>query len=171
MSNVIKAVLEQSNISAQEFCDIANHGADCGTNGFTWYTETVAFYDKNEDLINEELKDTLENCYEEGTTMVQMLTESLLGRRVLTIVTAEFEYNEEEEDTNFDEYSFDVDIVWESMNDNCEMEAIEKDTAYKNLMAWFLLEEAALQVQSKVDEEAWEELEAMGIDCSEIKES
>ncbi len=168
MNNVIKAVLEQSNLSAQEFCDIANHGADGGTSGFIYYTETESFYDKNETLINEELQNLRDDCYGDEVTMVQMLKGFNRGSD-LTVVTAEFGYNEEEEETDFDEYSFDVGVMWESMNNNCEMEAIEKDQAYKNLMAWFLLEEAARMVQQQVEDAEWEELEAIGIDCSEVK--
>lgn len=169
MNNVIKAVLAQSNLSAQEFCDVANHGADGGWNGFIYYTETEAFYDKNESLINEELENTKDSCYGDETTMVQMLKGFGRGGD-LSIVKADFAYNAEEDTLDFDEYVFDVDVVWESINDECEMEAVAKDTAYKNLMAWFLLEEAARMVQQHVEDEEWEELEAMGVDCSEVKE-
>ena len=172
MNNVIKAILAQNTFTATEFQDIARHGADFGFSGFIYYTETEAFYDANENLINEELQNNLESVCDEGTSMLQMLKGFGRGGD-LEVVTAEFEYDEEEEETDFEDYDFecDEDVLWESVNyDNCEMEGIAKDTAYKNLMAWFILEEGARMIDQMIEDGEIEEVKAMGIDCSELKE-
>lgn len=172
MNNVIKAILTQNTFTATEFQDIARHGADGGFSGFIYYTETETFYDANEDLINEELQNYRNENYDDETTMIQILTGFGRGGD-LEVVTAEFEYDEEEGEYNTDTYSFECEeaVLWESVNyDNCEMEGIAKDTAYKNLMAWFILEEGARMIEQMIEDGEIEEVKAMGIDCSELEE-
>ncbi len=54
----------------QEFKDIAedvcNHGANCGFNGFIYYTETCAFTKRNKKAIIELCKQTADDCYGYG---------------------------------------------------------------------------------------------------------
>lgn len=41
---------------------VYNHGPNGGTNGFTWYEETVQFYDRNRKLILQYLFDGNKGC-------------------------------------------------------------------------------------------------------------
>lgn len=171
MKNVIKAILNQYSLTATELLDVASHGADCGTSGFIYYTETTAFYDANEDLINDLLNSSKDEIYGDEVSMIQMLKGFGRGGD-LNYITASVEYDEEYEEYNFDEEpDFDCEVVHTTLNiDNMEWEAVEKDTYYKNLMAWFVLEEGARHIENLLENGDVEEVEEMGIDCSEWKE-
>ena len=158
MKNVIKAILNQSSLTATELLDVASHGADCGTSGFIYYKETTAFYDANEDLINDLLNSSKDEIYGDEISIIQMLKGFGRGGD-LNYVSA------------FDVCDFDCEVVHVTLNtDTMELDAVEKDTYYKNLMAWFVLEEGARHIENLLENGDVEEVEAMGIDCSEWKE-
>ncbi len=171
MKNVIKAIMAQSELTAINLSDVARHGADGGVSGFTYYTETGAFFDANESLINEILEQTKDACYGEGVSMVEMLQGFGRGSD-LTYLNSTVEYDEDLEDYNFEEEpTFESEAVHLVLDiDNGEWKAIAKDTQYKNLMAWFLLEEGAQHIEQLIDEQDWETIESYGIDCTEAKE-
>jgi len=50
--------------------DIARHGADCGYPGITYYTDTVALYDKFEDEIWDALD---EDAQSYGQTILELI--------------------------------------------------------------------------------------------------
>ena len=172
MKNVIKAILNQSTLTATEFSDVARHGADCGTSGFIYYTETAAFYDENEEMINDLLESSKDEIYGYEINMIQMLKGFGRGGD-LTYVAAGISYDEEYDEYDYDsEPEFDCEVVHATLNlDNMEWEAVEKDDQYKNLMVWFLLEEGARHIENLLENEEVEEVEAMGIDCEEWKEN
>lgn len=49
--DLVKAVKKHSGLDDAEIIQAAEHGADAGWAGFTYTTDTVEFYDKNEELI------------------------------------------------------------------------------------------------------------------------
>ena len=48
---LLKAIKKHSNMEEDEIMQAGQHGADAGWPGFTYYTDTVKFYDKNADDI------------------------------------------------------------------------------------------------------------------------
>tara|TARA_Y100001956_G_scaffold76746_1_gene86325 strand:- start:4064 stop:4615 length:552 start_codon:yes stop_codon:yes gene_type:complete len=172
MKNVIKAILNQSSLTATELLDVAKYGADGGWSGFIYYTETTAFYDANEELINDLLESSKNEIYGDEINMIQMLKGFVRGSD-LNYVTSSVEYNEEYEEYDLDTVpEFDCEVVHATLNlDSMEWEAVEKDTYYKNLMAWFALEEGARHIENLLENGDVEEVEAMGIDCTEWKEN
>lgn len=52
-----KAIKKHSGMDDDQIIDAGNHGADAGWPGFTYYTDTVKFYEKNEDTIWELLEE------------------------------------------------------------------------------------------------------------------
>jgi len=63
LTDLQKAVIEQLGFAeledeAQETLqDVCKNGANVGWEGFTYYNDTVKFYDENENLIKQHLKD------------------------------------------------------------------------------------------------------------------
>lgn len=170
IAQAINAVLAQSSsLTATNFQGVASHGADVGVSGFIYYTETEAFYDANEALINEMLQDLKDAAYGDDVSIFEMI--SGFGRgKDLEVVTAEFEYDEEYEEYS-DDVEWSVEVVQATPDyDNCGMKAFAKDTQYKNLMAWFVLEEVARVISDKLENEEVEEVVEMGIDCEEFIE-
>jgi hypothetical protein len=55
----------------QHYKDVANHGADCGFNGFIYYAETVKFWRNNKKLILESLSQLADDLGENVTDMVK----------------------------------------------------------------------------------------------------
>lgn len=55
--DLVKAVKKHGGLDDQELMDAAEHGADSGYGGFTYYKDTTEFYDKHEELIWELLED------------------------------------------------------------------------------------------------------------------
>ena len=49
--DLVKAVKKHGNLENDELIQAAEHGADAGWGGFTYYKDTTEFYDKNEELI------------------------------------------------------------------------------------------------------------------------
>lgn len=68
----IKTLEDVSNTYVLEnLKDVANYGADGGWNGFTYYSDTVKFFDDNKDLIMESLK---ELASELGEGLLEMIS-------------------------------------------------------------------------------------------------
>jgi hypothetical protein len=51
IATLYKAIKEHSSLEDSSIADAGRHGASGGFGGFCYYTETVAFYDKNEEAI------------------------------------------------------------------------------------------------------------------------
>ncbi len=169
MKNVIKAILNQSSLTATELLDVAYHGADCGTSGFIYYTETTAFYDANEEMINDLLNSSKEEIYGDEVSMIEMLKGFGRGGD-LEIETIYLDFDDF--DMSIEDVSFSNDVVFPTFNyEGGEAIAVIKDTQYKNLMAWFVLEEGARHIENLLENGEVEEVEAMGVDCTEWKEN
>lgn len=61
MQELYDAIKAHCDLEDESMIDAANHGADGGFNGFIYYTETVAFYDKNEEIILDYLEGLADN--------------------------------------------------------------------------------------------------------------
>ena len=172
IKSLVKAVISHSSLNAVELLDVASHGADCGTSGFIYYTETEAFYNSNESLIEDLLVEMKDDCYGEEITVLQMV-KGFRRANDLNFVTSEVVYDEGCQEYNFDESpEWDQEVVHESLDiDNGNWEAVEKDTYYKNLMTWFALEEVARYIESLLENDNVEEVESFDIDCKEWKEN
>lgn len=57
MKELYDAIKEHCDLEDVSMIDAANYGADSGFGGFTYYTDTVKFYDENEKLIVNYLDD------------------------------------------------------------------------------------------------------------------
>lgn len=55
--DLVKAVKKHSGLTDDDIVQAAEHGADGGFNGFIYYGDTVKFYDKNEEIIWDLLRD------------------------------------------------------------------------------------------------------------------
>lgn len=51
MDALVEAVREHSGMDDDQLRDVADHGADGGWPGFTYYRDTNEFYEKNQELI------------------------------------------------------------------------------------------------------------------------
>lgn len=73
-----KAILKQMEMSEKEteeaktWYDIAEHGADTGWPGFTYYTDTTEFYEKNKEEIWELLAEQAEGM---GYTPIELIAQ------------------------------------------------------------------------------------------------
>lgn len=54
---LLEAIKEHSTLDDMTIKHAAEHGAHAGFSGFTYYEDTIEFYDKNENLIWELLED------------------------------------------------------------------------------------------------------------------
>ncbi|MCP4985228.1 MAG: hypothetical protein GY928_03895 [Colwellia sp.] len=161
----VKAVLEQANLSVTEFQDVASHGADCGTSGFIYYTETEAFYNNNEELINSMLE---ENKEEFGNASI---FEMISGFGRASDLEVETEYLDIDDSGDLVEIDFTVEVVHAvECFDSMEVKAFAKDTQYKNLMAWYVLEEASRYIEHLIENEEFEEVKSLGIDCADLED-
>lgn len=61
MKELVEAIKAHSELENSQIIDAANYGADGGFGGFTWYTDTDEFYDKNKEAIWELLEEPAEN--------------------------------------------------------------------------------------------------------------
>ena len=184
LNNLVTAVIAQSGLSATGFNDCTNNGAGGGFDGFTWHTDTTAFYDVNKADIVSLLEYNKEECYGDVGSLFGMISNFGLGK-TLTVVTSDFEEDEDGE-INFDcEPEFNTDVMFAVYDeDNAGLKAFEEDTTFKNLMAWFALEEVS-RVISDLLEEAEEDcyhdggegmnnleyVKSLGVDCEEWEEN
>lgn len=51
MTDLYNAVLHHSGLTGDELREVADHGADAGWAGFTYYRETTAFMDAHGDIV------------------------------------------------------------------------------------------------------------------------
>ena len=51
MDKLVKAIKRHSGLTTKEIIQAGEHGADAGWAGFTYYKDTVKFYDRNADAI------------------------------------------------------------------------------------------------------------------------
>lgn len=63
---LLKAIRKHSGMEDETLLDIARHSADAGWPGFTYYKDTVKFYDKNADDIWELANDMSEEMGNES---------------------------------------------------------------------------------------------------------
>lgn len=70
-AKLLKAVKAHGNLTDDELKDAAEHGADGGWQGFTYYTDTARFYDKNEKLIWDLLEAMADDL---GTTPLKLVS-------------------------------------------------------------------------------------------------
>jgi len=89
--------------------DVANNGADGGTHGFTYYTETTAFYDAHENAIWDALYNDAANL---GQTPMQMIASFATADQITDALT------------------------------------------FKNALAWYALERAAIEWEWAADDAA-----------------
>lgn len=59
--DLIEAVKKHSGLDDDELAEVAEHGADTGWAGFTYYTDTCKFYDEHADLIWEAIAEDAES--------------------------------------------------------------------------------------------------------------
>ena len=105
--------------------DIANHGADAGFVGFTYYSDTCKFFDDNKDLIFKQLLEDRVN----------------IGYNSLTEMLSSFKCFKDVD--NYDIESFLI---------NSEDESNEEQTTLKNGLAWYALESVAWQLEEQIEE-------------------
>lgn len=118
-----RAILRK--LDREELADVARHGADAGWNGFTYYTETNAFYKAHKADILELAKQCAEEMGEEMLVMVQ-------GFRCLNSKPGAKDYSLDEIAAALHSYK-------------------GEGSAYiRNTMAWFALEEVARELNPEV---------------------
>jgi len=60
MEKLYEAIKQHSELEDESIIDAGNHGADAGWSGFTYNSDCIEFYDKNEDLIHDFIVDQAE---------------------------------------------------------------------------------------------------------------
>lgn len=127
MNDLQQAVIEQLGYSElDEDCkatleDIVNHGVDGGFHGFTYYSDTIKFFDDNRSLILSELADLAGDI---GVTSIDVVR----GFRCLQL--------------GGDNWNHEIDQVL--MGIDCD-----DDTQIKNALSWFAAEQVAYQLESE----------------------
>lgn len=103
--------------------DVYNHGADAGWVGFTYYSDTVKFFDDNKKLIMDSLKDLAND----------------IGKGLLEIIA------------NFNclRGDYTVDEIAEVIYGNFES---DNECTIKNALSWYALVEVAYQLYDDIDE-------------------
>lgn len=84
IEKLARKVQEWGGFDKDQFNEIAEHGAGAGWSGFTYYNDTIKFYEQNETLIWKLLD---EQADEMGTTAMKMIS----GFRCAQSVTDENE--------------------------------------------------------------------------------
>lgn len=75
LSPLQQAVIDQINDDDQEYAldvlkDVSNHGAQGGFSGFTYFSDTVQFFDDNRSLILSHLADLADDMGESAASLV-----------------------------------------------------------------------------------------------------
>lgn len=119
----IKTLEDVSNTYVLEnLKDVANYGADGGWTGFTFYEDTVSFFDNNKDLIMKSVKELASDL---GDGLLEMISKfNCLNN----------------------EYS--VDKIAEVIYSNSE----EGEYTIKNALSWYALEGVAHQLYDDITE-------------------
>ena len=63
---LLEAIKKHADLEDETIIDAGQHGADAGWPGFTYYKDTVEFYDKNHDDIWELLNQVADDMGEKG---------------------------------------------------------------------------------------------------------
>ena len=125
---VIEQLSDESELNednASVLKDVANHGADAGFVGFTYYSDTCKFFDDNKDLIFEQL---LEDRWSIGyNSLIEMLSSFICFKDV-------------------DIYNIEAFLI------NSDDESNEEQTTLKNGLAWYALESVAWQLEEQIEE-------------------
>ena len=116
---------ELNEYNASTLKDVANHGADAGFVGFTYYSDTCKFFDDNKDLIMEQL---LED-------------RASIGYSSLTKMLSSFKCFKD-----VDTYDIEAFLI------NSDDESNEEQTTLKNGLAWYALESVAWQLEEQIEE-------------------
>lgn len=181
LNNLVIAVIAKSGLSASEACNVASHGASgMAINGFTWYTDTEAFFDVNKTDILAQLEEIKDSCYDSETSIFKMISGFGLGK-TLEVETTELFYNDDEE---LESHGFDNEIIFKTTDyDFMQEKAFIVDTTFKNLMAWFALEEVSRFISDMLEEAEedcyhsdttmtnLEYVKSLGVDCEEWEEN
>jgi len=181
MNTTLLANIIAEGATAQNMVEIASHGADNAIGGIlVYYVETEAFYDANKAEILEQLEDSKFNCCESDTSTFDMI--SGFGRGGdLEVETSELYDND---DGELESQGFDNEVIFTTTDyDMMHEKAFIVDTTFKNLMAWFALEEVSRFISDML-EEAEEDcyhsdttmtnieyVKSLGIDCQEWEEN
>ena len=104
--------------------NVANHGADSGFVGFTYYVDTCKFFDDNKELIFKQLLDDRVNIG------YNSLTEMLSSFRCFKDV---------------DTYDIEAFLI------NSDDESNNEQTTLKNGLAWYALETVASQLEEQIE--------------------
>ena len=119
--------LDQTSVCYEELTgtlsDIANYGVNGGFYGFTYYTDTIKFFDDNRELILRELSSFADELGESVTDMV----------RGFPFLNDDGETHQE------------IDNVLMSLTDN-------DDTQVKNALAWWAAEHIAYQFENELEQ-------------------
>ncbi len=111
-----RAVLRR--VDREQLRDVATHGADAGWSGFTYYTDTCAFYRKHRKAIMQRLAEDAESM---GTDWLEMVAgfRCLKGLELTPSQVSAACYGEGEEDVR---------------------------TQVENALTWYVLEAVALEL-------------------------
>lgn len=122
-TELIKAVIRQLG-GKEALEDVYNHGADGGFSGFTYYSETCAFYKENKKVILELIMDMAIGLSEDAIEMIGKF-------KCLSNMNLAF---------------YDIAKALDNKGDN------DTITQVQNAMAWFALEEVAREMVENTDE-------------------
>jgi hypothetical protein len=101
---------------SQELKEVSEHGADCGWSGFTYYTDTIAFYKKHRQDIVQHMEQTAAD----------------MGTDIISMVQSFGDFRNSDKPTPSEVGR----ALWESKTE-------EDLTNLYNLFSWYVLEEVA----------------------------
>ena len=134
------AVVNQLGCCAAElpglFKDVAEHGADAGWSGFTYYSDTLAFYARNQEDIVALLEEFADELGENGAVSLVESFVCLRGLKLSKNAIARAIYAPYRADKNNGE---EVDTIANAL----AWFALEEVDTIANALAWFALEETA----------------------------
>lgn len=117
-SPLVKAVMRHGRLTVDQMLEVAEHGADAGWPGFTYYGETSKFAGRHRKMILDELEKDLVD-FDEKT-----ITAMIKGWKCLSM---------------FDEHEIEVQVASFMFNG-------DSDVQFDNAMAWYALEKAAQEL-------------------------
>jgi hypothetical protein len=118
-----------SHLDIEQLADVARHGADAGWSGFTYYTETVAFFRRHRKDIMALAKDSADAMGNDG--MIKMI------RNFGCLSSGQ--YPNRKPDYTADEVA---EAIYTNRGGNVDL--------IQNAMAWFALEEIARELNPDV---------------------
>jgi hypothetical protein len=117
--------------AVQSAIDAAEHGADAGFNGFTYYADTLSFARRNRELISQAVKDMADDCGETPISLVQgfgCLKDSKISEEAAAVALYGGKIGSRSE---------------------CLLQDVEQ---VDNALAWFALEEVGRAIQNLQDD-------------------